>query len=223
QLWDIPTHRPLGPPVVQLDRLLGVAFAADGKSFLTTAADGSTRSWPVPQPLPGQDLGRLALRLQGAPMVGLDPGQVLTRLTLAEWRQRHQQLVEQEGAAAVPLAPPLPGWLWHDARARDAEQDGNAFAARWHLDRLLAGPSPPPEYSVLGTEYSGGGEGAWLLYARRARLRIDAGDRALAEADYQHAAELRPPPAPAAWYRQQAWAYQRGGRPEASLWYLNHR
>lgn len=57
---------------------------------------------------------------------------------------------------------------WHEARARDAEQAGDAFAAMWHLDRLIA--MAPDD---------------WFLFARRARLHADAGrfDRAAAELD----------------------------------------
>jgi glucosamine-6-phosphate deaminase len=88
QLWDLATFRPLGPPVVQIGKLLGVAFSAGGQSFLTTADDGTTRVWPVPLPLDEPNLERLALDLEVRTGLRMDEVQAAARLTPEEWRQR---------------------------------------------------------------------------------------------------------------------------------------
>src|SRR5262249_56230280 len=49
RLWDGATLRPLGPPLVQRGEIAGVAFLPDGRSFLTTAVDGTTRRGAVTQ------------------------------------------------------------------------------------------------------------------------------------------------------------------------------
>ncbi len=46
----------------------------------------------------------------------------------------------------------LGGLAWNEPMIREAEQNGNAFAAVWHVDRLIA--ARPDD---------------WLLYARSAR------------------------------------------------------
>ncbi len=56
---------------------------------------------------------------------------------------------------------------------REAEQNGNAFAAIWHLDRLIA--THPED---------------WSLYARRARARSLSDQFDKAAADYEQAEKL---------------------------------
>ena len=56
---------------------------------------------------------------------------------------------------------------------REAEQNGNAFAAIWHLDRLIA--ARPDD---------------WFLYARRARAWSLSDKFDKAAADYQQAERL---------------------------------
>jgi eukaryotic-like serine/threonine-protein kinase len=204
QLWDVTTGKPLGPPVVQHGPLLGVAFAADGRSFLSTAADGTTRAWPVPAPLAEADLDRLTLLLEVQTALRMDEGQTVTRLTPREWRERSQRLAHG-GTAPEGQVPPPPSALdWHDARARDAEQTGQPFTARWHLDRLIA--QQPND---------------WQLYARRARTYTDEGKADLAEADYRRALERGGHEPVLAWYRHRAWACQARRQWSAALSYLD--
>src|SRR5262249_58173785 len=56
---------------------------------------------------------------------------------------------------------------------REAEQTGNAFAAIWHLARLIAAHP-----------------GDWFLCARRARARASSDEFEKAAADYEHAERL---------------------------------
>ncbi len=65
------------------------------------------------------------------------------------------------------------GPAWHEPMIREAEQNGNAFAAIWHLDRLIA--ARPDD---------------WLLYARRARAWSLSDKFDKAAADYQQAERL---------------------------------
>jgi tetratricopeptide (TPR) repeat protein len=91
---------------------------------------------------------------------------------------------------------------WHDARARQAEQSGNAFAALWHLDRLVAlRPSD------------------WLPYARRARVLGGGDEWSRAAADYAAAKARGAGEALPAWYAQRAAACAAGGRWSEALWY----
>jgi hypothetical protein len=151
RLWDVTTSRPLGPPLVQRGQIAGVAFLPDGNSFLTTAAGGSTRLWPIPRPLEG-DLDRITLRLQLRTGMQMDAGQGIARLDPQTWQAGRRQLVALEGTAEGVFRSAVSDVAYHDARARDAEQDGASFTALWHLDRLVA--LRPDD---------------WLLYARRGR------------------------------------------------------
>ena len=87
---------------------------------------------------------------------------------------------------------------------REAEQNGNAFAAIWHLDRLIA--ARPDD---------------WFLYARRARAWSLSDQFDKAAADYQQAERLGS--------REQVLDFQahyvldctRAGRWAEALWYLD--
>src|SRR5262249_10896332 len=137
RLWDVTTFRPLGPPLAQRGELAGVAFLPDGGSFLTTAVDGTTRLWPVPPPLEGGP-DRVAPRRQLHAGMQMDAGQGIARLDPQTWQARRRQLVALEGTAEGAFRSAVSDVAYHDARARDAEQDGATFTALWHLDRLVA-------------------------------------------------------------------------------------
>jgi len=205
RLWDRATQKPLGPPVVQGHSLVAVTFAPDGRSFLTTAADGDTRRWPLPAPTE-DDPDRLRLRLEVRTGQQMGDGQAVVPLDPGEWRQRREKLVELEGSAESAYAGSVSDRDFHDARARDAEQEHDPFAARWHLDRLIAAAGP---------------DAGWFAFARRARTWTaeDRFDRA--EADYARALELASPEQLLCWYRHRAAACQGDKRWPAALWYLN--
>jgi Flp pilus assembly protein TadD len=59
----------------------------------------------------------------------------LSDLSVQEWQQRRQAYVSQQ--QTDPVAQALSPTDWHLARAADAEQDRNGFAASWHLTRLI--------------------------------------------------------------------------------------
>jgi WD40 repeat protein/tetratricopeptide (TPR) repeat protein len=196
RLWDRATQKPVGPPVLQGRPLVGVAFAPDGGSFLTTANDGTTRCWPVPSALAGEP-DRLARALQVHTGCEMGEGQTIVRLNPSEWEKRRLQVTGPAEAAVGDHA-------FHDARARDAEQDGDPFAARWHLDRMIAT----------------GGNG-WLSHARRGRLATSEGRFDQAEADYARALKLSSPAQLLNWYRHRVSACRTTNQWPAALWYLN--
>jgi Flp pilus assembly protein TadD len=115
----------------------------------------------------------------------METGLAISRLSAAAWQERLEQLGRLDPNAAGPDADPA----WHAPMIREAEQNGNAFAAIWHLDRLIAAralhPNPPPSVGEgLGEDED------WFLYARRGRARSlsDKFDRAAA--DFQKAEQL---------------------------------
>ncbi len=212
RLWDVATARPLGPPMVQRSPIAGVGFTPDGRGFLTTAVDGTTRSWPVPVPMVG-DPDRLVLRLQVLTGMRMDAGRHVEKLAADDWEERSGRLEDAgrtvDGAYASPVGPSA----YHDARARDAEQDGDWFAARWHLDRLIDDRAAA----------DGGGDrpDPWLLRARRARAGSAAGRFDAADADYRRAEELASRALVDAWYRQRIADCERAAQWRTALWYLD--
>jgi WD40 repeat protein len=153
--------RQLGPPWVQAGPIVAASFAPDGRSVLTTAVDGTTRRWPVPRVEDGtpERLTRLAEVLTGQ---SSSPAESLTPLTASVWEKR---------AHGLPVLLELDEASWHDARAADAAQDGDLFAARWHLDAALR----------LGSADR-------ALYFRRGLVHARAGRFDLAAQDHDRAA-----------------------------------
>jgi hypothetical protein len=188
---------------VQRGEIAGVAFLPDGNSFLTTAADGSTRLWPIPRPLEG-DLGRITLRLQLHTGMEMDAGQGVARLDAQAWQARRGQLVALEGSAEGALRSSVRDVAYHDARARDAEQDGATFTALWHLDRLVA--LRPDD---------------WLLYARRGRAYSAAGQLDRADAEYRLADQHVSTEVLLDWYRHRVADCAAAGQDATALWYQN--
>jgi WD40 repeat protein/serine/threonine protein kinase len=203
RLWDVTTFRPLGPPLVQRGVIAGVAFLPDGGSFLTTAVDGTTRLWPIPRPLEG-DLERITLRLQLRTGMQMDAGQGLARLDPQTWQARRRQLVALEGTAEGAFSSSVGDVAYHDARARDAEQDGATVSALWHLDRLVA--LRPDD---------------WLPYARRGRAYSAAGQLDRADAEYRLAAQHVSAAVLLDWYRHRVADCAAAGQDATALWYQN--
>jgi WD40 repeat protein/serine/threonine protein kinase/tetratricopeptide (TPR) repeat protein len=206
RLWDRASQKRLGPMVVQGQPVRAARFAPDGRSFLTTAKDGTTRIWPVPGALKG-DPDRLALRLQVRTGLEMGPGQTVLPLAPARWQRRCRQLAAREGSVASAYQGYAGVREVHDARARAAEEDGVPWAARWHLNRLIDDLAHTPV--------------AWLTLARRARSYSAAGLLDRAAADYARALRLGSPGELLCWYRHRiAESLERDQWPVA-LWYVN--
>jgi WD40 repeat protein len=212
RLWDVATAKPLGPPLVQRSGIVGAAFTPDGDTFFTTAEDGTTRAWPVPRPV-ADDPDRITLRLQIRTGLRIDEGQAIEQLTPDAWEECRRRLQDVEGSVESAYASSVSDVAYHDARARDAEQDGNWFATQWHLDRILA--------ARHGEGQASGPPDAWLLYVRRARVHANAGRLGAANADYAEAERLGPPGPMLDWYRHQVADCQLSGQWPKALWYLS--
>jgi serine/threonine protein kinase/WD40 repeat protein/Flp pilus assembly protein TadD len=202
QLWDVATRKPVGPPAVLIGPIRAVTFTPDGKTCVCVAADGTVRRWPVPAPFAEPDLARLADRV--ALMTGqrMDDNQGLETVPAEEWRALRARLV---GDGSTALVPPRPDADWHDTAAADAEQDGDADGAGWHLDRLAA--LRPND---------------WTIPARRGRVLAATGRRDEADAAYAAARRLAPTPQVLSdWLRARAADDEAAGRKEAARWNLD--
>ena len=109
---------------------------------------GDSRSWPVSEPLHDDKINDLTLRIEARTGLRMETGLAIARLSGRAWRERLEQLGRLDSTAVRPDLDPA----WHEPMICEAEQNGNAFAAIWHLDRLIV--ARPDE---------------WFLYARRAR------------------------------------------------------
>jgi WD40 repeat protein/serine/threonine protein kinase/tetratricopeptide (TPR) repeat protein len=191
-LWDRATHKRLAPLVRQNRAIWGATITPDNRSTLTTTDDGTTRAWPVPAPVEGEP-GRLALRLQVRTGLEMGPGQTVLQLSPSEWERRLQNLISLEGSAKSAWTTSMSETSFHDAHARDAERDHALFAARWHLDRLIALTDCQPRSEAT--------DHAWLAFARRARIEADQGNFDRAEKDLERASRRAPRDDLLVWYR----------------------
>jgi Flp pilus assembly protein TadD len=133
----------------------------------------------------------------------MEPGLAISRLDNPAWRDRLERLGRLDPHAVRSDDDPA----WHEPMIREAEENGHAFAALWHLDRLIA--ARPDD---------------WSLYARRARAwsLSDRSDRfAMAASDYGQAERLGK--------REEVLNFQahcvvdctKAGRWAEALWYLD--
>jgi tetratricopeptide (TPR) repeat protein len=205
RLWDRATCRPLGPVVCHHAGGLEGRFSPDGRSFVTSAWDGSARLWPMPVFPLEESCDRLRLRLEVRTGLTLRGGETVQHLRAEEWQSRWKRLVELEGSADSAAAGYLDDRAWHERQARDAEEECHPFAAKWHLDRLIA---------------LAGASSKWHLYARRARAAAMAGRFAQAASDSDLAMKFAPREAVLDWYRQCAADFESSGASDARIWYL---
>jgi WD40 repeat protein/tetratricopeptide (TPR) repeat protein len=202
RLWDAATSLPLGPPHRNPAGLLGMTFGPQGRTLLATGRDGVTRAAAVPEPLP-DDPDRLTLWLSATTGLRAEGG-TRTEMDMASWEESRRLLRQRWPEAERSPGPPGGLEAWHDRRARDAFQAGDAAAECWHLDRLLA----------LGAD-------DWLPFARRARAHRALGDSSRAEADEAQAAGHGGGAALLDWYRHQARVWALLGRDETAVEYLD--
>jgi WD40 repeat protein len=202
RLWDAASSLPLTPPHHNPAGLLGMTFGPDRRTLLATGRDGVTRAAALPEPLP-DDPDRLTLWLSATTGLRAEGG-ARTELDPASWEESRRLLRERWPEAERPPGPPGGFAAWHDRRARDAFQAGDATAECWHLDRLLA----------LGTD-------GWFPFARRARALRAAGEISRAEADEAQAAGHGGRAALLDWYRHQARVSALLGRDDTAIEYLD--
>ena len=169
RLCDPATSQPIGPLRFMRHSLNKVEFSSDGKSVSGIDIAGQTRTWPIPQPFPDEGLDDLRLRIEARTGLHMETGRKIVRLDTSAWRDRLERLGRLDPAAVQPNHDPA----WHEPMVQEAEWNGNAFAALWHLDRLIA--ARPED---------------WFLHARRARAWSLSDKFDKAAVDYQRAERL---------------------------------
>jgi Flp pilus assembly protein TadD len=185
RLWDAASCVPLGPPLLHRADVLDLRFTPGGASLATLTATGHLRTWPLPEPVT-DDPERMELWLQVTGGIRPEHDSIVL-LDAATWRSCRERLQRRWPEADPGLHQPNDEANWHDARARDAEEDGNTFAALWHLDRLIA---------LLPRD--------WQPSARKGLLYAAAGEFHLAESAYRLAARNAPAADLQDWHRQNA-------------------
>jgi WD40 repeat protein/tetratricopeptide (TPR) repeat protein len=172
RLWDTDTHKAIGPPLEHQEPVDVVAFSPDGKVLATASGGRAPRLWEIPTPLAG-DAKRITLWTQVLSVMELNSSDATHVLDSHDWEHRHKKL---EGLGGSPRAiehSPEPEVAWHERETTSSESSGQWFAARWHLDRLIA--SKPEDGS---------------LYVRRSHAYIQLGRWVEAEQDYSKAIKL---------------------------------
>ena len=180
RIWHAATSRPIGPTRMLRGPALGVAFDRDGRSLFAVDDHGDVRTWALREP-PVEPVERLIGRVHVRTGIELDATKEVAVIGPAEWRRRRE--TDESG----PTPEPASEAGWHEECARNAEAIGDGFAARWHLDRLIA--ARPDD---------------GLLHARRARTRLWAQDVQSADADLDRALELGPRDRIADWLTHRA-------------------
>jgi WD40 repeat protein/tetratricopeptide (TPR) repeat protein len=162
RLCDATNSVPIGPPRFLEHALDKVTFTPDGESVAGIDIAGNSRVWRVPRPLPDENLDKLRLRIEARTGLRMENANSIARLDTVAWRDRLEQLGQVDPSALrLEVGPD-----WHEPMVREAEQTGNAFAAIWHLDRLIA--ARPDDWSLYARR-----GGAWSLSDRLDRAAVD--------------------------------------------------
>ena len=201
QLWDSATALPIGPPARHEGSVTSVRFADDGRSFLTLCDDGTSRRWPLPQPVAG-DPALVKVWVQTITAEQQDAGKAVSVLDAVAWRERRARVMDSPLAA--DLEPGAGAVLdWHDGMAGAFEVTGPPEAALSHLDGLSA--ARPTD---------------WSLHARRAGV-LHRGSRDIeARTELDRARQLGGLESVRGWCAERAENLERLHRHEASLWFL---
>jgi serine/threonine protein kinase/WD40 repeat protein/tetratricopeptide (TPR) repeat protein len=200
RLSDPATSQPIGPPRFMEHSLNKVVFTPDGKSVVGVDTAGDIKTWPVPRPFPDEGLDDLRLRIEARTGLHMEADRTIARLDGTAWRDRLERLARLDPAAVQPDRDPA----WHDPMVGEAERNGNAFAAIWHLDRLIA--AHPDN---------------WFLHARRAHAWSVSDQFEKAAADYEQAERLGSRDQVLDFQVQRMVDCTRAGRWAEALWHLD--
>jgi tetratricopeptide (TPR) repeat protein len=164
------TGQPVSPAFEHHGSLKVLRFSPDLRRILAVATDQSACLWDTaPDDRPVDDLVLLTEVLTGQ---RLDEAGNVRRLGPEEWRPAWDRLRERY-PRAFATASPAELCVWHRYEANECRLKQNWFAARWHLDRLLAA----------------GSTDGWLHY-RRGQAQRELGEPEKAVADFSRAIEL---------------------------------
>ncbi|WP_148591364.1 WD40 repeat domain-containing serine/threonine protein kinase [Aquisphaera giovannonii] len=137
RLWDHATGLPVGPKILMDSDPESIAFDQVAGELLACDIH-AVRSLTLPSPSTAEP-APLARRLGAA--IGIVPSEDLGYWPIgpARWGRDHAP-----GDAEEVFRPRMAAADWHERESLAAEQASDWFAARWHLDRLLAGHRGAP-------------------------------------------------------------------------------
>jgi WD40 repeat protein/tRNA A-37 threonylcarbamoyl transferase component Bud32 len=104
QLWDLATGKPLGPPLRHNNRIVQVAFSADGRRVASASNGGQVQRSDVPKPLRGKP-ERVRCWLELLTGLRLDAQHKVRKLDAAALVQCRQRLRELGGPPAPNSGP----------------------------------------------------------------------------------------------------------------------
>ncbi len=200
RLWLARTGQLLGPPLAHQGAVTAAVFSPDGRQILTGSRDRTARLWEAPAPLEGEP-GRLARWVEVNSSLELTPEGLVRLLDGADWHQRRAALDRLGGPPELTAAP---GLGWHQRLAAEAAATGHWFAARWHLDQVIA---------VRPRD--------WFAHAQRSRVFLRLNQRERAAADCGRALELGPADTVRDWFGRQSPDYDPEATWETALWYFD--
>jgi WD40 repeat protein/Tfp pilus assembly protein PilF len=203
RLWLAKTGQPLGPPLAHQGPVTAVAFSPDGQRLLTGSQDRTARLWQAPAPLAGR-AARLVRWVEVSSGLELTPEGLVQLLDGPQWQERQQALAKLGGPPDQPARAAGPGLGWHQRLAAESAAAGHWFAARWHLDRMIAARP-----------------GDWFAHALRSKAQLQLGRRDRAAADCARALKLGPLETVRDWFARQSPEYDPQIAWPTALWYLD--
>jgi tetratricopeptide (TPR) repeat protein len=140
QLWQAITAKPVGAPLQHRAPVSRVAFSPDGRLALTGSQDNTARLWEMPRVVAGnpEQVRRWVNARTG---LELDDTGAVRPLDPAAWQENRRETAARfvKPAAADDVS-------WHLGQAGNSVAAGQWFAARWHLDRLIAANPADRDY-----------------------------------------------------------------------------
>jgi WD40 repeat protein/serine/threonine protein kinase/predicted Zn-dependent protease len=225
RLWNTRTGQPLGSALQHQGIVWAVAFSPNGQLLLTGSEDKTARLYAAPAPLAGTPA-------QLVRWVEVACGQELTPspedgvrlLDGPAWEKRRQDLEKQggllpgrrgaagsgnPGQTGKGIQRPAPSargksFGWHQRLAVEAAASEHWFAARWHLDRVLA--AKPDD---------------WFAHALRSKVHLQSADPKQAADDCARALRFGPPAAVRDWFGRQSPDYEKDASWQTAVWYLD--
>jgi Flp pilus assembly protein TadD len=140
RLWQVATCQAIGPPLRHQGPVTSVAFSPNGRQVLTGSQDNTARLWERPRPVAGspQQVHKWVNSLTGLEM---DDAGGVSCLDSSTWLRGQKELASDLIAGGTG-----DDTVWHLGQAWGSEAAGQWFAARWHLDRLVAGDPADRDY-----------------------------------------------------------------------------